>query len=434
MKKFTLLLVILMLLGLFKLNAQTRNPNQQVDENKEKLLKLSAEFQVKQNQQKAEAISIALQNGWETRKEFDDGKIIEIMKIGKNGMPQYYATQNLNAAKTVNTYNLWTAPYNLNGSGYLIGEWDGGGIRLTHQEFDGRVTQIDAPGATSAHSTHVAGTIVAQGQVANAHGMANAANLNAYDWNTDITEMTGAAASGLTLSNHSYAWNRGWTTSDGITWYWYGDVSLSTTEDYLFGFYDENCEDLDQIANNAPDYLIVWAAANDRNDNHSGGHYYWNGTSWTYSTAYRDPDGGADGYDCLPQSGCAKNVITIGAVEDIPGGWTNPASVVMSSFSSWGPTDDGRIKPDIVANGVGVYSCDDDADNDYTTMDGTSMAAPSTTGTLALLQDYYKDFRGGTMSATSLKGLVVNTANEAGTANGPDYRFGLWSSECNRGC
>ncbi|MEZ5084381.1 MAG: S8 family serine peptidase [Bacteroidales bacterium] len=96
------------------------------------------------------------------------------------------------------------SPYNLNGSGYLIGEWDGGGIRLTHQEFDGRVSQMDAPAATSSHSTHVAGTMIAQGQTASAHGMANAANLNAYDWDNDITEMTSAAASGLTLSNQSY--------------------------------------------------------------------------------------------------------------------------------------------------------------------------------------------------------------------------------------
>ena len=154
---------------------------------------------------------------------------------------------------------------------------------------------------------------------------------------------------------------------------------------------------------------MVWAAANDRNDDHSGGHYYWNGSSWTYSTATRDPDGGTDGYDCLPQNGCAKNVLTVGAVNDITGGWTQASDVVMSSFSSWGPTDDGRIKPDIVANGVNVYSCDDDANNDYTYKDGTSMAAPSTTGTLALLQEYYQSLRGGTMSAASLKGLVMRS-------------------------
>lgn len=425
MKKFALFFVIVLVIGFPKIYAQTGNPNQRTDETKEKLQQLSVRFQEKQDKQKAEVLNAARQNGWEIRKEFEDGKIIEIMKIGNNGMPQSFTTTNLNAARTVNTDDLWSggsSGLNLDGSGYLIGEWDGGGIRLTHQEFDGRVTQIDAPAATSAHSTHVAGTIIGQGQVSSAHGMANAATLNAYDWDTDITEMTTAASSGLTLSNHSYAWNRGWTL-DG-NWYWFGDVSISTTEDYLFGFYDENCEDLDILANNAPSYLMIWAAANDRNDNHTGGHYYWNGSAWTYSTAYRDPDGGADGYDCLPQNGCAKNVLTIGAVDDITGGWTSPADVVMSTFSSWGPTDDGRIKPDIVANGVGLYSTDDDADNDYTTMDGTSMAAPSTTGTLALLQDYYLSLRGGTMSATSIKGLVINTANEAGTSNGPDYQFG----------
>ena len=30
--------------------------------------------------------------------------------------------------------------------------------------------------------------------------------------------------------------------------------------------------------------------------------------------------------------------------------------VIMSSFSSWGPTDDGRIKPDVVGDGVNILS------------------------------------------------------------------------------
>jgi hypothetical protein len=52
------------------------------------------------------------------------------------------------------------------------------------------------------------------------------------------------------------------------------------------------------------------------------------------------------------------------------------------------------------------------------------MATPNTTGSLVLLQEHYKALRGGTMTAAALKGLVINTANEAGSANGPDYRFG----------
>ena len=52
----------------------------------------------------------------------------------------------------------------------------------------------------------------------------------------------------------------------------------------------------------------------------------------------------------------------VGAVEDVTN-YTQPSDVVMSYFSSWGPTDDGRIKPDVVGNGVSLYSTDDDADD-----------------------------------------------------------------------
>jgi hypothetical protein len=80
------------------------------------------------------------------------------------------------------------------------------------------------------------------------------------------------------------------------------------------------------------------------------------GGSWQWTSQARGADGGASGYDCISQQGCAKNILTVGAVNDIVGGYSSPGDVVMSSFSSWGPTDDGRIKPDICANGVGLYS------------------------------------------------------------------------------
>ncbi|WP_421020008.1 S8 family serine peptidase, partial [Klebsiella pneumoniae] len=84
--------------------------------------------------------------------------------------------------------------------------------------------------------------------------------------------------------------------------------------------------------------------------------------------------------------GIAKNNLTIGAVNGIPGGWNKPGDVVMSSFSSWGPTDDGRIKPDLVADGVSVTSTGGNSTTSYATLSGTSMAAPNTTGSLLLLQ------------------------------------------------
>ena len=79
--------------------------------------------------------------------------------------------------------------------------WDGGGVLTTHQEFGGRVTQIDSPGSTHYHSTHVAGTMVAGGVDSLATGMSYVASLMAYDWDFDDAEMAAAAANGLNVSN-----------------------------------------------------------------------------------------------------------------------------------------------------------------------------------------------------------------------------------------
>ena len=140
----------------------------------------------------------------------------------------------------------------------------------------------------------------------------------------------------------------------------------------------------------------------------------------------REGDGGATGYDTVSAQETAKNEIVVGAVNDIVGGYSGSNSVSVTAFSSWGPTDDGRIKPDIAANGVLLYSTTNSSDVAYSSSSGTSMAAPSVAGSVALLLQLHDQLHGTNQPwlSSTWKGILLNTADEAGTAAGPDYKSG----------
>jgi len=144
-------------------------------------------------------------------------------------------------------------------------------------------------------------------------------------------------------------------------------------------------------------------------------HWVWDPDSsgWVVSTDIRDRDGGEDGYDCISHRGVAKNIISVGAVRKIGDIWTpvytGPEDVKMVFYSGWGPTDDDRIKPDVVSSGEVVYSTSVFKDKpEYINAGGTSMAAPGIAGSLNLLVRYYElTHAGETPLSSTMKALLI---------------------------
>lgn len=362
----------------------------------------------------------------------------ELMYIDDAGVPVYYKTNNIIAAQTTNTnelHNGGSLGLNLEGSGFIIGEWDGGAVLGTHEQLSGRVTQIDAPANTDDHATHVAGTLIGDGTgvgagATSAKGMAPQAMLNAWDFSDVVAELQSASAQDLLVSNHSYGPAAGWTynSTAPATWQWHGGTANLTVggEDPTFGSYNASSQAYDQLANLAPYHLLCFSAGNHRVDQPTAGHLCKDiqaGTTFNYNSAMHP---GADGPSNSNTSfTLAKNVLSVGAVNDLPN-YAGPGSVVMTTFSSWGPTDDGRIKPDLVANGFEVYSSSDAGNDQYNFSSGTSMSTPNAAGSLLLLQEHYENLNGSGkfMRAATLKAVAIHTAAEAGPAPGPDYQYG----------
>lgn len=377
--------------------------------------------------------------GLPLRTVMSNGRIQEIAAFDGD-RPRYFTTHNVNAAITTGANLLQSSPYTLSGSGVTIGLWDGGSARSTHQEFGSRVAVMD--GATMIdHATHVGGTLIAVGAVASAHGMAAAATIASYDWTGDTTEMTsqGATYAGeqgkIYLSNHSYGYISGWNYVNGGSpyrlWEWNGTGTTSTSIEPDFGLYNTYARNSDSLAFNAPYYLIFRSAGNDRGDNPATGAAValspGSTSVVTYDPALRPAGDGSyrGGFDTIGFDAVAKNVITIGSASDaVTSGVRDVTKATVSSFSCWGPTDDGRIKPDVVANGENLYSSLSASDAAYGTYSGTSMATPNAVGSSALLiQQYGNLFPAQAMRASTLKGLLIHTADDRGSP-GPDYKYG----------
>ncbi|MGC8989172.1 MAG: S8 family serine peptidase, partial [Verrucomicrobiia bacterium] len=375
-----------------------------------------------------------------------------------DGLPVYKGTFNLNAARTISTDRVrpgGDTGLNLTGTTTFFGMWDEGAVRTTHLEFGGRVVRMDGETNINFHATGVAGTLAAAGLfivqvqqgtnlvlITNAmRGMAYQAPVGSWGFFSDDVEMRGSVATNaIELSNHSYGLRSGWELQTNNVWRWWGFPFIDPNQDPKFGQYNTITREFDSITYDNPFYLTVWAAGNDQNEgptNQPVPHITWGIVSnqiveVLVTNVVRALDGDAGGFDTISPQGSAKNVLTIGAVFPIPDGYTNASQVVLGqdatgrTFSSCGPTDDGRIKPDVVADGVQLITTDSDADNDVNIRSGTSFAAPSVTGSINLLRQRYTQLhpQAPPLRASTWKALVIHTADEAGPHPGPDYRFG----------
>jgi hypothetical protein len=87
----------------------------------------------------------------------------------------------------------------------------------------------------------------------------------------------------------------------------------------------------------------------------------------------------------------------------------------ISAFSSRGPTSDGRLKPDVVAPGERIHSCNsrfvESRGDLYRSDSGTSMAVPHVSGLLAAFLSARREFRG---RPDEVKAILLRTATDLG--------------------
>jgi hypothetical protein len=283
----------------------------------------------------------------------------------------------------------------VDGTGVIIGMWDAGLPNVTHPDLAGRVTAGESGMSTHPHSAHVAGTAIGDGTNSVLHGgsadqwrgVATGATLVSYTNVGAVAEMDSAIALfDVDVANNS----------------WVYPVSQAALTCSLYGDYASDAPELDDVVRGiyGKKLPVVFSAGNERDDGDCG-----------------LP---VSGYRSIPPPATAKNVLTVGAHFN--------DQQYMTPFSSWGPTDDGRLKPEISAPGCqqfgdfGVTSTT--VGGGYLSMCGTSMAAPAVSGSIAaLLQEWRARFPSDPRPAT-YKVLLGNFAKDR-ASSGPDYRFGL---------
>jgi parallel beta-helix repeat protein/predicted outer membrane repeat protein len=303
------------------------------------------------------------------------------------------------ARVTIHADEVQAAPYNLDGSGVTLALWDGGWADRFHDDFAGRIVRGDAGSSTDSHATHVAGIMAGDGALSagELRGLAGGADIRTYEWpdlndvNTLDDETEDALDNDAMLSQNSWAMA----------------VSAARGNCSQHGNYSAYSARYDEIISGVlgDEIVVVCAAANEENDGDCPP-YPWDHLS--------------------PPMATAKNTICVGAVYS--------DTEEHTCFSSRGPTNDGRLKPDLCAPGD---EANDDPDpcltedeirscipgDAYGEKGGTSMAAPMVSGTIGLMREQFTALGYGEIDPHTYRTILAMTATDIGNP-GPDYSNG----------
>lgn len=365
----------------------------------------------------------------------------------------------------------------IDGTNINIFVFDGGKAHVTHNEFNNTGTsrainlednstyvggtKNGQPVVNSSHATNVTGIIIGAGinPIINWTGggsspagyaegvLKNATTSNYLFEQTNLgTNYDKLKNYSTNISNHSYGVNVGWIlvkNADGTNkeLRWYANYDLNS-QDTFSGSYLSNDQNFDMIVYDNPNQIVVKSAGN----------YYGIGPGqyptlpkyrYDVNTGNYLPFQAADvipadncslGSNCIGSGSLAKNIIVVGATEQLltPDSiFHSTTDIIKASYSSAGPRKDGAIKPDISAVGSDIISptyvsSTPTSNSRYTKGNGTSYAAPIITGIAGALTQVNRIITGNsnfTYKADEMKALLTHTANEAGNP-GPDVWYG----------
>ncbi|OAD91133.1 peptidase S8 [Aequorivita soesokkakensis] len=323
---------------------------------------------VKQNYKEQHILDLSIPNNClETLSNLSFVKWVDL--VVAPAVPDDTRGRSLHRANSLDTQT--GAGRNYTGEGIGVMVRDDGRVG-PHIDFEGRLTNLTNV-ANQSHGDGVAGIMAGAGNlIPSNRGMAAGSDVYVVNYQSNFLDnptlnLINDGSVQITNSSYSNGCNDGYT-------------SITRT--------------VDQQTLDTPTLLHVFSAGNSNGSNCG----YGAGTQWGNITG-----GHKQG----------KNVIATANV-------FFDGSLVTSS--SRGPAHDGRIKPDIAANGQNQISTNEN--NTYQTFGGTSGAAPGIAGISAQLYQAYGDLHGGDFPPSALiKATLLNTANEAGNV-GPDYKFG----------